>query len=301
VVDAYVTFLCRNDGYLPGALVLAYALRQQTDNDLVCLVTDEISPAARSALRALYTRVIPVDGLRRKSAVTGGRSDREFLPARFQALRLGRDGDLGVTYDKIVLLDADILPLSGYDALFQLDTPAGIPMEFKDQCYSGRDEGSARWSWHLQYERICPHGARIPKGITDRARFDRLNMGVNAGLWVLRPSMGEYRAVLAALRCPEVKTFPWPEMQLATLLWSGRWTSVDIRYASIGGYPCPEALYGTHFAGLKPWAGRSLAHYATFPDFRLWYQVYNSMYWSIPLLRKVPMLRRIWEFSKHHG
>jgi glycogenin glucosyltransferase len=294
----------RGDGYLPGALTLAYALKLQTNIDCICLVTDDVSENARCALRALYEKVISVNELRFHHTVKGGRSDRKTLPTRFQALRLCEGGGLGSVCEKIVLLDADILPLSGYDALFELDAPAGILMENKAGCYSGRKQGSERWSWHRRYEPLCPHGARIPKELTDRVRADASNMGVNAGLWVLIPSADEYNAALNALHDPETQVlarhFPWPEMQTATLLWSGRWTNVDIRYCSIGGYPKPEVLHGIHFAGLKPWQWkhRSIAHYAGFPDFLLWYDFYNTMYLSHAELREVPGLRRLWEFSK---
>ncbi len=295
---AYAVFLCRNDGYLPGALTLAYALRQQTKQEILCLVTENISHTARRALRTMFGRVIPIDELRSKSTVTEGRSDRDFLPARFQALRLGPDGDLGEHYDKIILLDADILPLERYDELFSLDTPAGILMESKAACYT--EENDPQWSWHRLYEPVCPHGARIPKEITDRVRRDPGNMGVNSAVWVLTPSMDDYRAVLTALRNQEIRHFPWPEMQLATMLWSGRWSNIDIRFCSIGGYPRLDVLYGTHFAGLKPWRlqSRSIRHYARFPDFRLWYQLYASMYLSNPLLREIPALKRLWEFCR---
>ena len=85
---------------------------------------------------------------------------------------------------------------------------------------------------------------------------------------------------------------------LATLLWSGKWTNVDIRYCSIGGYPQVDALYGIHFAGLKPWQikSRSAAHYAKFPDFALWRQFFAAMYWSKPSLHEYPMLKRLWKF-----
>lgn len=70
--------------------------------------------------------------------------------------------------------------------------------------------------------------------------------------------MKEYLRVWAAVEEPEIATwysadFPGPEMQLATLIWSGRWTNVDLRYASIGGYPSPDKVWGIHYAGLKPW------------------------------------------------
>ena len=316
---AYVTFMMRGDGYLPGALVLAYALKLQTDYDCICLVTEDVSRRARAALGLVYDKVVPIKELRIKSGVGAGRSDRNILMTRFEALKLGEDGNLAKGYDKIVLLDADVLPLSGYDELFNLPAPAGILMEKKEESYSpaaGPDENSAGpaeginsgfWSWHDLYNPICPHGARIPKELTDRARHDMSNMGVNAGLWVLQPSMKEYNAVLAALHRPEImpliKAFPWPEMQLATVLWSGRWTNIDIRYCSVGGYPRPDVLYGMHFAGLKPWQikSRSAAHYAMYPDFTLWRQYYAALYWSVSPLREHPALNRLWEFCKRYG
>jgi len=288
----------RGDGYLPGALVLAYALRMQSNHDLICLVTDDVSVKARNALSCVYDKIIPINEVRVKSCITHGRHDRNILMTRFEALRLGNE------YSKITLLDADVLPLWGYDELFSLPAPAGIIMERKNECYSGANATSNRWSWHELYEPICPHGAKIPREMTDRVRYNPSNMGVNGGLWVLSPSQQEYDAIQSALEAPEtialVKTFPWPEMQLATLLWSGRWTNMDIRYCSIGGYPRVDALYGIHFAGIKPWQirNRNATHYAKFPDYVLWRQYFASMYWQTPQLREYPALQRLWEFCK---
>jgi len=299
---AYATFLMRGDGYLPGALVLAYALKTQSKHDCICLVTGDVSPKAQHALGLVYDKVIPINELRIKSSVGTGRSDRNLLMTRLEALRLGQDGGLGEQYDKIILLDADVLPMSNYDDLLSLPAPAGIIMEDKSESYSSASDTSDRWSWHNHYEPICPHGAQIPKKITGRVAYDPANMGVNAGLWVLEPSKHEYDNFVAALHTYDimclVKNFPWPEMQLATLLWSGKWINVDIRYCSIGGYPRLDILHGIHFAGLKPWQinSRSAAHYAKYPDFTLWRQYYTALYWSIPGLRGYPMLKRLWEF-----
>ncbi|MCL2603906.1 MAG: hypothetical protein FWD90_05450 [Defluviitaleaceae bacterium] len=293
---AYVTFLMRGDGYLPGALVLGYALGMQSAHAKVCLVTADVSDRARDALGCVYDRVIPIDEVRVKNAVKDGRQDRKILMTRFEALQLE-------AYEKIILLDADVLPIEGYDELFALDTPAGIIMERKEECYTGAREGD-RWSWHDLYEPICPHSARIPKEITDRVSGDNTNMGVNAGLWVLTPSQYTYEKVTEYLQKPDiaemVKRFPWPEMQLATYMWSGEWTSVDIRYCSIGGFPRIDALKGVHYAGLKPWQikSRSALHYAQFPDFTLWRKYFASLYWKTPLLRGYPMLQRLWKFCE---
>lgn len=291
---AYVTFLMRGDGYLPGALVLAHALRMQTKHDLICLITSDISLRAQGALALVYDKIILIEEFKIKSNIRTGRSDRNILMTRFEALRLD--------YDKIILLDADVLPLSGYDELFSLPTPAGIIMEHKHECYNNAISAANKWNWHNMYEPVCGHGQRIPKEITDRVRCDLSNMGVNAGLWVLAPSQAEYDAIIAATHTPEIVelliNLPWPEMQLATLLWSGRWTNIDIRYCSIGGYPRIDVLYGIHYAGLKPWQikSRSATHYAKYPDFKLWQQFYMALYWSISDMRKYPVLKRLYEF-----
>ena len=290
---AYATFLMRGDGYMPGALVLAYALKMQTNYDCVCLITADVSCHARDALKLVYDKVILIQELRIKSDITIGRDDRNVLMTRFETLKLHE-------YEKIILFDADVLPLSGYDELFSLPTPAGILMEYRDKCYSNATATSTKWSWHFNYEPICRHGQRIPKEITDRVGYDLSNMGVNAGLWVLTPSQAEYDNIVAAIHSSKalIKKFPWPEMQLATLIWSNRWTNIDIRYCSIGGYPRIDVLHGIHFAGLKPWQikSRSANHYAKYPDFALWRQFYTALYWSISSLREIAMLKRLWEF-----
>jgi len=310
---AYVTFVIRNDSYIPGALVLGYALKMHSRLDRVCLVTNEVSPAAQQRLRVLYDYVISVSEIHVGNVLKGGRQDSRSLPSRFNALRLGPDGDLGLSYDKIVLLDADVLPLGPYDELFALPAPAGIVMEGKSSYLQTDGDGnllreadaSGRWLWHRRYEPLCAHGEPVPDYITRRILYDHQNRGVNSGLWLLEPSMREFDALMAYLEEPEIRAlvtgrFPWPEMQLGTAFWSGRWTSVDARYCSIGGYPALGALYGTHFAGLKPWQikNASIRHYAGYPDFALWYQLFCAMYWSCPELRESPKLRRIWEFAR---
>ena len=61
---AYVTFIIRNDSYLPGALVFAYALRlQKTQADLICIVSDNISEYAINSLKLIYDDVLVIDEL----------------------------------------------------------------------------------------------------------------------------------------------------------------------------------------------------------------------------------------------
>lgn len=317
---AYVTFLMCNDSYLPGALLSAYSLRGKgADADLVCLVTEDISDRARYALGMLYDHVVEMENI---YMPTSGGNTRQHIPSvftRFNALRVGADGDMGFKYEKIVLMDADLLPLRFFDHLFTLNTPAGVINERRTNMLvcdgNGRFRinpdtwGHGKWIWHEKYDATCPHGDIIPGYMTDRVKTDPENMGVNSALWVLKPSMGTFIRIKGDLEKPETRIhisehLKWPEMQYATLLWSGVWTSVDARFAGLNGYPHHSLLCGTHYAGIKPWSGKcigSAKRLCRFPDYMLWYGRFLEMMGdeSLPLYKIGKLSRLADEISRN--
>ncbi|HPJ23626.1 MAG TPA: glycosyltransferase [Bacillota bacterium] len=307
---AYVTFIIRNDSYLPGALVFAYALRKQnTKHDLICVVSDNITSQAVNFLKVLYDDVIVMKEVYVEHERRHERQDRPFLFSRFNAFRLGVDGDFGHAYQKIIIADCDLLPLKGYDGLFNLDAPAGIINEKKEYCMTYEDGKyiipdsvykSGEWIWHQIYRDI-PHGSKIPKEITDRINEDPQNMGINASLMLFEPSMTLYHSIMDDLLISDIQkqisSYNWPEMQYITLKMSGKWTNIDLRYSSFNGYPTVDVLYGIHFAGLKPWSikNKSIKSYRKFPDYQLWFSTYIEMLDHFPELKKGKLLR-IYDF-----
>lgn len=300
---AYVTFLMRNDSFLPGALVLADSLRRhQTKHDIVCLVTSDVSALAIDCLQMVYDHVVIVDEITVKHRNTTGRQDRSSLFTRIQSLRLGECGDLGFNYKKIVVLDADMMMLKNIDELFDINTPAGIINESKHHFLADSPNLTNGLSnWHLVYNKICPHGQIVPRQLTDRVWDDANNLGINACLWVLQPDYYEYKRVVKLLTSDEIvkkiQRFNWPEMQLMTYLWSGKWHSVDYRYAAFNAQPNLASVYSTHFAGLKPWTERrvkDIKHYFKYEDYQLWYvKFYLMAKYTYPSLQKHPKIRRV--------
>lgn len=303
---AFATFLMLNEAFLPGALLLAYALRkQETGADLVCLVTDDITQDGVLALEAVFDYVIPVPKIFVAHKRRQERQDRPYLFTRFNVLRLGADGDLGFRYEKVVLLDADTLPLKNYADLFALDAPAGIPNENKTLVFdpSAKDRGAiTKWAWHEMYDPVCPHGAPIPKEITDRVLTDFDNMGVNTSLLVVEPSFSEFEQIMDDIQRPEILSlisdkFSWPEMQYITLWWSGRWHSVDVKYCGFYGFPNLTVLNGTHYAGVKPWQfnknAETIKRYRRYEDYQRWFGEYRAMLKEYPILKKNNRLVRL--------
>lgn len=308
---AFVTLFTLNDSYLPAVLLLAYGLRrQQTQADIICLVTPEITGTARKALTLLYDLVLDVEPLVIPHKLAGSRPYLPLVFTKLHALRLGADGDRGRSYDKICLLDADLLPLKQYDHLFSLPTPAGTINERKTHVMEWGADGNfiipdsvardGTWNWHHLYA-DCPHGQPIPREITDRIAADPTNMGVISSLLVIEPSLAEFQAILRDLEQPEIRDmvsnqFEWPEMQYLTLRWSGHWTNVDLRFHSLNGYPDPAVLFGIHYTGFKPWQfrkGGSMARYGRRADFQLWHTTYRQMTQAYPELLTFKKLRTL--------
>lgn len=303
---AYVTFIIRNDSYLPGAMVFAYGLRlQKTEHDLVCIVSDNISSQAIDALKHLYDHVIVMSEVYVPHERRQERQDRPFLFSRFNAFRLGPDGDLGYAYDKIIIADCDVLPLRHYDRLFDLEAPAGIINEKKEYCMTYEQgqytvppsvDQDGTWIWHDTYK-AYPHGSKIPQHITDRIHQDKENMGINASLMLFEPSFTFYQSMMNDLGKPsiqkEISSYQWPEMQYITVKLSGQWHNIDLRYSSFNGYPKIDVLYGIHFAGLKPWSikNKSIKSYGKFEDYQLWFFTYVRMLNDYPDLKKGKLMR----------
>jgi glycogenin glucosyltransferase len=305
---AYVTFIIRNDSFLPGALVFAYGLRRQnTPHDLICIVSDTLQETSIEALKVLFDDVIVLKDIFVPHKNRQERQDRPFLFSRFHALRLGKDGDLGKAYDKILIADADVLPLRYYDALFEVDAPAGVINEKKEYCMDYKEgkyivpktaEKTGEWHWHEIYKDYSM-GSLIPKSITNRVDEDKTNMGINAALYLFEPSMKLYESIQKDLKDPviqdEISAYPWPEMQYITKKMSGQWHNLDLRYSSFNGYPKIDVLYGIHYAGLKPWQmnHRSVPHFGKFEDYRLWYAVFLKMVTRYPTLRKSSKIAKL--------
>lgn len=309
--NAYVTFIIRNDSYMPGALVFAYALKlQKTKNDLICIVSENISENAIKVLKVIYDDVLVIDELYVEHDRRHERQDRPFLFSRFNSFRLGEDGNLGKKYDKIMLADCDHLPLRGFDALFNLAAPAGIINERKENCLEYVDgkyiipdsvDTDGTWNWHKIYKDV-PHGTLVPKEITDRVLNDPTNLGINTSICLFEPSMKLYDSIMSDLAQKDVQdrisTYNWPEMQYITGKCSGDWTNIDLKYSSFNGYPKIDVLYGIHFAGLKPWSinNKSVKSFGKFEDYQLWNYTFLKMMKKYPRLSASGKLRRINDF-----
>ncbi len=140
---AYVWCIFGGDNYIKGAIPSAYSVKlTETKNDLVCMVTKDVTNEGKSLLLKIFNHVIEVPYLIYKTKLLKTKKQQEMYKSwsdkgytKFNCLSLTQ-------YKKILLMDADTIVLQNLDHLFDLQTPAatfsspwcylknGIPLKY---------------------------------------------------------------------------------------------------------------------------------------------------------------------------
>jgi len=125
--NAFVWLLMLGDEYLAGALVSAWSFRKKaTVHDLVVMVTPDISQDARDILGKVFDVVVEVPYIEVKSTPMRTQKQSDVYNSwisksytKWNVLSL-------VNYDKVCMIDADIVILTNIDDLFELEAPAAV-------------------------------------------------------------------------------------------------------------------------------------------------------------------------------
>ncbi|KAK9455883.1 nucleotide-diphospho-sugar transferase [Dipodascopsis uninucleata] len=117
--EVYCTLLL-TDSYLPGAITLAKALRDYESKRklAILVVTEWLSKHTMHAVNSYYDHVIPVPPIVTPSMTNLHSLGRPDLYASLTKILLWNQ----TQFDKIVYLDADVLPVSNLDDLFDVDS-----------------------------------------------------------------------------------------------------------------------------------------------------------------------------------
>jgi glycogenin glucosyltransferase len=119
---AYVTTLCNGEGYLPGVAALGKSLEAHgTKIPRVVLVTADVPAEARKRLTEHGWELRDVEPLENPNPNTAQLFERfQSVYTKLRAWQL-------VEFDKVVLLDADLITLKNIDDLFERPSIAAAP------------------------------------------------------------------------------------------------------------------------------------------------------------------------------
>ena len=304
---AWVVLLMLGRAYTPGALVVAEALRAlKTKHEIVCMVTDDVPHEARALLRGtpknpIYDDVVEVPYIvqrtapfdtKKRAELYGGWIDRSFT--KWNCLQLTQ-------YDRVILVDADVVAIANCDDLFGLRPPAacysnpwaypwqargGLPNPYLAKCRP------ARLAQGLAHE--LPHGAHVPACQIEEALRTRSFVGWGA-LVLLEPDAAKYEAFLTMLRAAPVFGEGYNAMsgadEVAIAAFyareGGGWTHIHQRYLAIPWKQnwVSDGIRAYHYHGRKPWDMKP----DEWPDLADWWGVADRLAVKHPSLR--PLFR----------
>jgi len=116
--EGYVT-LVTNDNYAMGAMILGTSLRlSKTNRRLICMISEQVSQAAKDELQMLFDHVVRVTVLEsgdEKRLNLLGRPELGVTVTKIQAWRL-------TEYEKLLFLDADTMVMQNIDHVFDRQT-----------------------------------------------------------------------------------------------------------------------------------------------------------------------------------
>ena len=123
---AYVCLVMKGDAYIPGAIVVAHSIREtDTKNDIVCMVTPDVSANGIKQLRTVFDYVQQVEYIEAETKPLRSKKIENRYGA-WKSVAYTKWNLLNMTqYKKVMFMDADLIVVENIDSLFDLKTPAG--------------------------------------------------------------------------------------------------------------------------------------------------------------------------------
>eukprot|EP00929_Paragymnodinium_shiwhaense_P074674 TRINITY_DN38227_c0_g1_i1.p1 TRINITY_DN38227_c0_g1~~TRINITY_DN38227_c0_g1_i1.p1 ORF type:complete len:814 (-),score=162.36 TRINITY_DN38227_c0_g1_i1:56-2497(-) len=268
---AYViTLWGSSPDYILGALVLGQSLaRTGSKHSRLCLHCDDVPPRYIKLISQLWEcRVIEhVDACLEKLSFQDGnphRFDKVFTKLRVMQL---------TDFEKILLMDIDLIVTANIDDLFDLPAPAALrrgmnemeyPLKTGDPIYGGPFFGGAdpgsKWSWGQ-------------------------GTGINAGVMLLRPDNDTFKKMLVEISDPLHPSHcrgNGPEQDYLSRYWSDKpWTYIGVEY----NYQMHQMFYSLHPKWIKSAERASLLkdhtrikviHFSGDPEAKPWHRILSS-------------------------
>lgn len=229
---AYVTLLTR-ENYLPGALVVDHCLKAvHSKYPFVVMITPELSQRARDVLTKRGITVREIQSLQPSS----GSHTLATHDARFADTWTKLRGFELVEYDRIVLMDSDMIVMRNMDELMELDLPQDSIAAAHACACNPRKLAHYPADWvpaNCAYTPLVhPTAITNPTEITPSS--PRPYNLLNSGLVVLNPSKELSASVNDYLHTsPLVPTFSFPDQDLLAAFFHGKWRPLPWVYNAL--------------------------------------------------------------------
>ncbi|KIO31875.1 glycosyltransferase family 8 protein [Tulasnella calospora MUT 4182] len=255
--------LITNPSYLPGLFVLHHSLRSVgTRYPLVVIATPQLSAVARAIIARRGIPIRDVQSLRPRPGVHQlAEHDRRFEDTwtKLRSFEL-------VEFDRVVMMDADMLVRRNMDELMELPLPRDSIAASHVCACNPRKLAHYPKDWIPENCAFTPLVA--PDCLSNPPRITRSSPRpynlLNSGLVVLTPSLKTYNTLEDWVHnSPLIPTFSFPDQDLLSAVFAGRWKPLPYIYNALkplrNVHPKmwrDEDVKVVHYILDKPWQAR---------------------------------------------
>ena len=277
---AYVFLVMKGDDYSIGAMVAAHSLKKtETKNDIICMVTNDVSVSAINKLKLFFNQVILVNYIKFKTKEIKFKKIkkmyRDWISSSFtkwNILTLKK-------YEKVMFLDADLIVKSNIDHLFELKTPAAT--------FSLSQERSIKNKRGVYNPYNNTHGKFVDRKCIQKGygKYRNPSFVCIGTTLILSPSMEHFNLYKKIIKKNEPFGFincinGFDEQSIVWFydnILKQRWTHIDPSYnmipwkTNIWKHLAPPKIL--HYVGKNPWE----LNRNKWPDLAEWWEHYDAV------------------------
>ncbi|KAI9269875.1 nucleotide-diphospho-sugar transferase [Sporodiniella umbellata] len=246
---AWAIVLTSSNNYIKGVITMKQALEnQQSQYPLLILYTSQVKSEIVKVLESIGCLTKKIESIRPQGKVNY--TAQRFVDT-WTKLAVWNETE----YDRLVMLDADMLPTQNMDELMRLVLPQGwIAASFACTC---NPQKIAHYPPHWTPE-SCAYTGRdthLPPMVTAAHNY------FNSGLIVLRPEQALFKSMVDQLNAVEdLNQYPFPDQDFLNQVFQGRWEPISYGYNALKTLPWAhpemwslEHVKNIHYILNKPW------------------------------------------------
>jgi lipopolysaccharide biosynthesis glycosyltransferase len=276
--NAYVTLCMGQHHYIKGALAMAFSLRKtNTKHIIVCMITPDLS-RYKNILGVIFDKVIIVPYLKYETNPLKTKKQNEIYES-WKDISFTKWNCLDLQYDKVCLLDADLIIQKNIDHLFKLDAPSG--------CWGNNWSSCVNYYNDIKYGEII-NNDQIHKGIKN-------GYLVNGHCIILEPSKKLYNDFIDFMKS---KQYIKPHLCLAMtdeyalvqfMLQKNKvWHQIDMRYNCVPWKNDIHKSFILHFFNKpKCWQMEKIE----WGDLQIWWDIWDELSKKHPEIKQLNKLK----------
>lgn len=276
---AWVIVLTSSNNYIKGVIAMKYALHtiHKSRYPLLILYTSSVKSEIVDILKSIGCLVKKIDSIKPAGNV-------EYKSKRFEETWTKLAVWNEVEYDRLVMLDADMLPLQNMDELIEMDLPRDwVAASYACTC---NPQKIKHYPLHWIPENCAYTGVKSiqPPLIGEKSDY------FNSGLVVLSSEKEMFDTMLQHLNSLQnLNVYPFPDQDFLNEVFKHRWRPISYTYNALKTlHRSHESMWdfksvkNLHFILTKPWdiaidQELSDLEHIYKPLYEFWWNVYSEL------------------------